>query len=200
MKMRCPYCGEEMIKGETRSIYCCTCGTAHHPDCWQENGGCTVYGCASAPSEEPKIAVAQADFQNPGQLAPVPAPYAGRPAAPPPPRPPVPRQPTFSLGGYNVAPPQAYNTQAYNQQAYYPPPAYYQQQLGPPKSRVGFVMLGVFLGIFGVHNFYAGYKGKAVTQLCLTVFSLFAFAIVSGIWAIVEVCTVERDAHGILMD
>ena len=45
----CPYCqfpikpGEEVHK-------CRQCGTAHHEDCWRENGGCTTYGCLEAPA------------------------------------------------------------------------------------------------------------------------------------------------------
>ncbi len=43
----------------------------------------------------------------------------------------------------------------------------------PRKSRVVFVLLAVFLGAFGGHNFYAGYVKKAVIQLCITLFSCF---------------------------
>jgi hypothetical protein len=32
----------------------------------------------------------------------------------------------------------------------------------PTKSRVAYVLLGLFLGGLGIHNFYAGYTGKAV--------------------------------------
>jgi TM2 domain-containing membrane protein YozV len=61
------------------------------------------------------------------------------------------------------------------------------------KSRTTFVLLGIFLGAFGIHNFYAGYHRKGAAQLCLTVFTCFYGSIVSEIWAIVEVCTVTRD-------
>jgi len=30
------------------------------------------------------------------------------------------------------------------------------------KNKMTFTMLGLFLGAFGAHNFYAGYTGKAV--------------------------------------
>jgi TM2 domain len=33
-------------------------------------------------------------------------------------------------------------------------------QAARPKTRVIFVLLEIFLGIFGVHNFYAGYTKK----------------------------------------
>jgi TM2 domain-containing membrane protein YozV len=62
------------------------------------------------------------------------------------------------------------------------------------KSRTTFVLLGIFLGIFGAHNFYAGYHRKGAAQLCLTVFTCFYAAIVSEIWAILEVCIISKDA------
>lgn len=53
----CPYCREEVTPGDVATV-CPTCGTPHHTDCWNENGGCTVFGCSQAPSEEEKISVA----------------------------------------------------------------------------------------------------------------------------------------------
>ena len=38
-----------------------------------------------------------------------------------------------------------------------------------PKSRLIYILLALFLGGFGVHNFYAGYTGKGVAQLLLTI-------------------------------
>ena len=35
------------------------------------------------------------------------------------------------------------------------------------KSKIGAGLLGIFLGGFGVHNFYLGYKDKAIAQLFL---------------------------------
>ncbi len=65
------------------------------------------------------------------------------------------------------------------------------------KSRQVYVLLGVFLGIFGVHNFYAGYIQRAVSQLCLTVLTCFYGAVVSWVWAIVEICIVSKDYDGV---
>ena len=67
----------------------------------------------------------------------------------------------------------------------------------PPKSRITFILLGIFLGALGVHNFYAGYVRKAAAQLCLSLFTCFYASFVSWIWAIVEVCTVTEDSEGI---
>ena len=54
------------------------------------------------------------------------------------------------------------------------------------KSKVAAGLLGIFLGAFGVHNFYLGYTSKAVTQLLLTVVSCGILSFVSGIWGLVE--------------
>ena len=71
---------------------------------------------------------------------------------------------------------------------------YYQTP--QPKTRVLFVLLGIFLGVFGVHNFYAGYVKKGTIQICLTVLTCFYGGLLSWLWAIVEVCTVNKDAEG----
>ena len=36
---------------------CPGCGTPHHHDCWEENQGCTVFGCSHAPKDEPKTTI-----------------------------------------------------------------------------------------------------------------------------------------------
>lgn len=62
------------------------------------------------------------------------------------------------------------------------------------KSKLVAGLLGIFLGCFGVHNFYLGYTGKAVTQLVLTLVGYVLCCIVVGvflvlgiwIWSLVE--------------
>ena len=54
------------------------------------------------------------------------------------------------------------------------------------KSKTAAGLLAIFIGSFGVHNFYLGYTGKALAQLLMTVLSCGILAIVSSIWAIVE--------------
>lgn len=66
-----------------------------------------------------------------------------------------------------------------------------------PKSRMTYIMLGIFLGIFGAHSFYAGYKKRGALQLGLTLCTFFYGAIITAVWAIAEVCTVDRDAHDV---
>lgn len=55
-----------------------------------------------------------------------------------------------------------------------------------PKSKVAAGLLGIFLGCFGVHNFYLGYTGKAVGQLLITLLSCFVLSFISGIWGLIE--------------
>ena len=65
------------------------------------------------------------------------------------------------------------------------------------RSRLTFILLGVLLGPFGGHNFYAGYIKRAVIQLLITLLTCFSAAIVSWIWAIFEICLVTQDDDGI---
>ncbi|HXA86538.1 MAG TPA: NINE protein [Candidatus Dormibacteraeota bacterium] len=58
-------------------------------------------------------------------------------------------------------------------------------------------MLGLFLGAVGGHNFYAGYTSKAVIQLCLTVLTIGYGAPMTWIWAVIEICIVDRDSKGV---
>ncbi len=42
------------------------------------------------------------------------------------------------------------------------------------KSKLVAALLGIFLGVFGAHNFYLGYTKKAITQVALSGGSLVA--------------------------
>ena len=50
------------------------------------------------------------------------------------------------------------------------------------KSKIAAGLLGIFLGAFGVHNFYLGYTSKAVGQLLLTLLTCGALSIFSAVW------------------
>lgn len=72
------------------------------------------------------------------------------------------------------------------------------------KSKIAAGLLGIFLGAFGVHNFYLGYTGKAVAQLLITVLSCFVLSFVSAIWGLIEgiliLCgNINVDAQGNLL-
>lgn len=55
-----------------------------------------------------------------------------------------------------------------------------------PKSKIAAGLLGIFLGCFGVHNFYLGYTGKAVAQLLISVLSCGILSPISAIWGLIE--------------
>lgn len=57
------------------------------------------------------------------------------------------------------------------------------------KSKVAAGLLGIFLGAFGAHNFYLGFKKKAIIQLVITLVGSVLFGIgpvAMEIWGIVE--------------
>jgi TM2 domain-containing membrane protein YozV len=215
----CPYCRTEVGETEGERKDCPACGTPHHADCFAENGGCTVFGCANAPSDEAKVTVSGTDlignvvtrqapaltpspvvrpgislgsgyttFRAPamsvGQAA-LETATGGSGALPPAPPP---------MTGTGVAPPPQAGAGPQVQRA--PSSLAYYYPVAQPKTRVIFVLLGIFLGVFGVHNFYAGYVKKGAIQLCVTLLSCFYGAVVSWIWAIIEICTVNKDAEG----
>lgn len=68
----------------------------------------------------------------------------------------------------------------------------------PPKSRLVYILLGLFLGSFGIHNFYAGYSGRGIVQLLLTLFLgwLFFPLLIVWLWVLIEIIAVNRDARG----
>jgi RING finger family protein/alpha-aminoadipate carrier LysW-like protein len=45
----CAICLSTIENNENRAI-CPECRAEYHSDCWQENGGCAVYGCAQVPT------------------------------------------------------------------------------------------------------------------------------------------------------
>jgi len=76
----------------------------------------------------------------------------------------------------------------------------YVEQSGGAKSGVAYVVLGWLLGVFGVHNYYAGYVRKATIQLLITLFSgflCFIPLVFVQVWAIAEVCLINEDAAGV---
>ena len=72
------------------------------------------------------------------------------------------------------------------------------------KSKLAAGLFGIFLGAFGIHNFYLGYKNKAIAQLVLTI-ALGCIAIgpiVSSIWGLIEgiliiAGEIKTDANGV---
>jgi TM2 domain-containing membrane protein YozV len=194
----CPYCRVPILADESNELLCPGCSTPHHADCFAENRGCTVFGCSAAPPEEPKLRVTGGELGAPaglpaGTSAALPA---ARTKAPPPPPPPGAVQaappPRFGVGSvlFGAQPVAAVATLA--------PAATLSFEPDPDaKNRMTFIILGVLLGAFGAHNFYAGYTKKAAAQLCLTVLSLGFGSPMAWVWAVIDVSTVDTDGKGI---
>jgi len=70
--------------------------------------------------------------------------------------------------------------------------------MAPPKSRIAYILLGLFLGGLGIHNFYAGYAGRGVAQLLITLLTgwLIVPLFVVGLWVLIEIIVVSQDAYG----
>lgn len=65
------------------------------------------------------------------------------------------------------------------------------------KSKIAAGLLGIFLGAYGIHNFYLGYTSKAIGQLVLTLVTCG----LGGIWGFIEgimiLCgKIDKDAAG----
>ncbi|MEO8211513.1 MAG: RING finger protein [bacterium] len=59
----CPYCQSKIKKGADL-VVCSHCGTPHHKECWDENSGCTTYGCINNPQTEKKVEIQSEDVGN----------------------------------------------------------------------------------------------------------------------------------------
>ena len=67
------------------------------------------------------------------------------------------------------------------------------------KSRGAYIVLGLLFGCLGIHNFYAGYFGRAIAQLLITILLGWVFFIgiaITMIWSLIEILSVTQDANG----
>ncbi|HKS28097.1 MAG TPA: GYF domain-containing protein [Pyrinomonadaceae bacterium] len=88
-------------------------------------------------------------------------------------------------------------------------PAYQAYHAGAPypayirasKSRAAYIVLGLFFGCLGIHNFYAGRAGAGIAQLLITIFLgwLFIGIIITAFWALIEIIAVDTDGYGVRM-
>lgn len=193
----CPYCRMPIETAQDATRLCPVCATPHHEDCWQENGGCTVFGCAAAPIEEVLVRVSEADLhaspaghpaaslsQQPRSLQPASSDHDTT-GVPPPPA--VFRPPLHGSSGTlpsDTADPYGNSLPHHPVQS----PAQVERQT--------YVWLAVFCGYLGVHNLYANRTSAGIIQLCATVLSCFLAIPVTWIWALVEAATIDRDGTG----
>ncbi len=67
------------------------------------------------------------------------------------------------------------------------------------KSRLAYILLGLFLGGLGIHNFYAERHNRALGQLLTTLLAgwliipLFAVCI----WVLCDICAITTDGNGV---
>jgi TM2 domain-containing membrane protein YozV len=73
-------------------------------------------------------------------------------------------------------------------------PQYPPQVQSAPKQKVVAILLALFLGALGIHNFYLGYTAKGLWQLLITVLSLGYLAIIPAIWALIELIMIAAGA------
>ena len=160
MKMKCTNCGAEI----GNNAKCEYCGTVMQQEAQAPQQGVPVP--PPYPTQQPyngQQAAPQAQNPAPQQ------PFGAPPQAP---------QPLYPYG----APQQPYGVP----QPPYAAPAPRVVDPNMQKSKMAAGLLGIFLGSFGVHNFYLGYTGKAVAQLLITVLTCGFGSFVSGIWGLVE--------------
>ena len=62
------------------------------------------------------------------------------------------------------------------------------------KSRSIYILSALFLGVLGIHNFYAGYYWWAIIQLLLTATGAGFFVVVP--WVLIEIFVIKKDAKG----
>jgi len=65
----CPYCRTVIQPTDLRHV-CGSCSASHHAECWDENGGCTVYGCSEAPQEGETIVITSDTTNNESEALP----------------------------------------------------------------------------------------------------------------------------------
>ena len=187
----CPYCRTKIVAEDGPTI-CEGCGTAHHADCYAENGGCTIFGCSKAPGDEPKLSVS-----TPELVAMPATPAAVVETRMPPPPPPgvvvAPASPEDLRHVANRVVPSMFGGFAGQD----PASPVEEAEVHEPKNRTSFIVLGALLGAFGAHNFYAGYYKKAGIQLAITVLTLGFGSPMSWMWAVIDICTIDRDKWGV---
>jgi TM2 domain-containing membrane protein YozV len=187
----CPYCRAPLDEPAASLTVCPVCGTPHHADCFEENGGCTVFGCSAAPPAEPKLSIAEPELHAPA----APATPAISHALPPPPlsTAPVLTAPLFSSAGYGVSAPIA--TSAVH--TIREPDLLGLDTDSTARSRTAFLVLGALLGWAGAHSFYAGSTKKGLIQLGITLLTLGIAGLMVWMWAIIDICTITTDNDGV---
>lgn len=81
----------------------------------------------------------------------------------------------------------------------------------PACSRLVYIVLAIFLGWLGIHNFVAGLTGRGWTQLIISIvgivlgFCTFGVTtviaiLITFVWSLIDIVTIKSDARGIAMN
>ena len=81
-----------------------------------------------------------------------------------------------------------------------PSPAIEALRNTPPKSHIVFIILAIFLGALGIHNFYAGYRDRGIAELViflvLTAISCGMLGPICLVYVIIDIISIKQDAAG----
>ena len=181
---RCPSCNQQLHAPLTMAGQAVTCPACGAPT--------NAPGGPHAPSP----AASAAATPTPTPTA---APSAATPPPPPLTPPPLPRTSPFEAPSVQAA-------------LRFGAPATTDPLAPRPRcSRLVYIILAVFLGWLGVHNFVAGYTSRGVAQLVISLVGIVTGFCTIGIttlicglavfiWYVVDIITVDRDVAGIKMD
>lgn len=66
------------------------------------------------------------------------------------------------------------------------------------KSRGVYIILGLFFGCLGIHNFYAGHYGRGAAQLIITLLLgwLIIGLVITVLWSLIEIIAETHDGDG----
>lgn len=66
------------------------------------------------------------------------------------------------------------------------------------KSRGVYIILGLFFGWLGIHNFYAGHYGRGVAKLIITIVLGWAIIglVITVLWSLIEIISETQDSDG----
>lgn len=70
------------------------------------------------------------------------------------------------------------------------------------KSRGIYIILGLFFGMLGIHNFYVGRLGVGAAQLLITlILGWFVVGlIITFVWVLIDLISVTKDGKGLALD
>ncbi len=71
-----------------------------------------------------------------------------------------------------------------------------------PRNGIVYIILAFFFGALGFHNFYAGYWGRGLAQLFLTLIApwfLYIPLLFVSLWALIDLLFVNKSVHGVFM-